>query len=165
MSDVFNARLGGINSRLLKIEQERRLRRENFEKLVSIEKEKLRKKKGISEELSDDDDDDDDDNSGSKIPTFKTNLDCTIKRLAEGEYDLNNFWNEFIDPEDRQKKVEQTKPRMEAGVVANNVYKDIESIVNKDKVGEDYIRRREVIEAPYSKLRGTFHKCKLTKKK
>ena len=66
MSDVFDARLGGINSRLVKIEQKKRLHRWNFEKLVPIEKEKLRKEKGISEELSDDDDDDDDDNSGSK---------------------------------------------------------------------------------------------------
>ena len=66
MSDVFDARLGGINYNLDKIEQEKRLQRENFEKLVSIEKEKLRKKKGIFEELSDDDDED----SGSKIPAF-----------------------------------------------------------------------------------------------
>ena len=48
MSDVFGARLGGINSRLVKIEQEKRLQRENFKKFLSFEKEKLRKKKGIS---------------------------------------------------------------------------------------------------------------------
>ena len=67
MSDVFDARLGGINYKLDKMEQEKRLQRENFKKLVSIEKEKLRKKKGILEELSDDDDDED---SGNKTPTF-----------------------------------------------------------------------------------------------
>ena len=100
MSDVFDARLRDINPRLAKIEQEKRLQRENFEKLISVEKEKLRKKKSISEELSDDDNDDDD-NSGSKIPTFKISIDGTIKRLAEDEFNLNNFWNEFKDPEDR----------------------------------------------------------------
>ena len=105
ISDVFDARLRGVNPRLAKIEQEKRLQRENFEKLISVEKEKLRKKKSISEELSDDDDDDDgdddDDNSGSKISTFKISIDGTIKRLAEDEFNLNNFWNEFKDPEDR----------------------------------------------------------------
>ena len=164
ISDVFDARLRGVNPRLAKIEQEKRLQRENFEKLISVEKEKLRKKKSISEELSDDDDDDDD-NSGSKIPTFKISIDGTIKRLAEDEFNLNNFWNEFKEPEDRQERVEETKPRMEAGVVVNDVFKDIESIVNKDKVGEDYIGRRGAIEAPFNKLRGNLPQIQINDEK
>ena len=54
---------------------------------------------------------------------------------------------------------------MEAGVVANDVSKDIESIVNKDKVGEDYVRRREAIEAPFSELRGNLPQIQLNEEK
>ena len=97
---------------------------------------------------------------------FKTNLDGTIKGLAEDEYDLNNIWNKLKDPEDRQEKVEEPKPRMEAKVVINNdVYKDIEGIVNKDKVQEDCVRRREAIKALFSKLRGNIPQIQIKMKK
>ena len=97
---------------------------------------------------------------------FKTNLDGTIKGLVEDEYDLNNIWNKLKDPEDRQEKVEEPKPRMEAKVVINNnVYKDIEGIVNKDKVQEDCVRRREAIKALFSKLRGNIPQIQIKMKK
>ena len=79
---------------------------------------------------------------------------------------MNNFWKKLKDPENRQEKVEEPKPRMEAKVVINNdVYKDIESIVNKDKVQEDCVRRREAVKALFSKLRGDIPQIQIKMKK
>ena len=54
---------------------------------------------------------------------------------------------------------------MRAGVVVNDIYKDIEGIVNKDKVGEDYVRKREDIETPFSELRGNLPQIQINTEK
>lgn len=106
------------------------MRREKFEKLVELEKRNIRKKRG--EKLSDDEGDDDyNDKKGEEIPNFKTNLNSTIRRFTEDQYDLNNFWKEY-QPD--TEKVGETPHRMEGVLMINGIKKNIKNIGNTGKV-------------------------------
>lgn len=125
---IFDAKLGGLNSRLNRINRKKDLQYLKFRRRVEAEKNKMKKKnKG-----NDSDNDDGDKGGASKIPTFKTNFEGATDTKPEDDFpDLNNMWKNDTAP--KQEQVEETPPRMEGGTLVNSFYKNMENVVNEKK--------------------------------
>ena len=88
----------------VEVDQNLIVQRGRFEKLVELKKRNLRRKRG--EKLSDDEGDEDyNDKKGEEIPSFKTNPGGTLRRFAEDQYDLNNFWKEYQPDAEKERKL------------------------------------------------------------
>ena len=113
------------------------LQYQEFRRRVELEKRRL--KKG---DKKDDGDDSDDDKNDRKIPHFKTNVNGSIDILPQALLPsfprLNPMWGTS-----KQEQVEETPQRMEDEVVINDFYKDIENVINKNKMDNEFTIRKQ----------------------
>ena len=83
-----------------------------------------------------------------KIPHFKTNVNGSIdtlpRALLSSFPDLNPVWGTS-----KQEQVEETPQRMEDGVVINDFYKDIENVVNTNKIDNKFTIRKQRIQIEF----------------